>query len=460
MATSAFLLGATQSNSGKTTLAMALMAALTKKGKRVQPFKVGPDYIDPMYHKEATGRASRNLDSFMLKEDTISYLFQKNAANADAAIVEGVMGLYDGRSGFSKEGSSAHIAEILDLPVILIVNGNGMSLSVAALINGFRDFSPTTRIGGVILNQVKNDSGYQHLKEIIETTCHLPVFGYLPKDERFALNDRHLGLYCSNEIENLQEKLDILAEAVCDHCDLDALLKATAYDKPAVKPVPLPEPLSEKVKIGVARDAAFNFYYQDGLDLLEELGAEIVPFSPLTDSAVPEVHGLYFGGGYPEMNLDALSANESFMESLKQKLNDGMPCYAECGGYIYLGKSMTYEGKTRALTGYFPFDFAMTDRLQRFGYMEAKIEKGTILSPEDELTIRGHEFHYTKRVDEEALPAVYHVSKQRRTKTVTWEEGYRINNTVGGYPHFHFYANPAFAKNFLTAASKYRREGL
>ena len=460
MATSAFLLGATQSNSGKTTLAMALMAALTKKGKRVQPFKVGPDYIDPMYHKEATGRASRNLDSFMLKEDTISYLFQKNAANADAAIVEGVMGLYDGRSGFSKEGSSAHIAEILDLPVILIVNGNGMSLSVAALINGFRDFSPTTKIGGVILNQVKNDSGYQHLKEIIETTCHLPVFGYLPKDERFALNDRHLGLYCSNEIENLQEKLDILAEAVCDHCDLDALLKATTYDKPAVKPVSLPEPLEEKVKIGVARDAAFNFYYQDGLDLLEELGAEIVPFSPLTDSAVPEVHGLYFGGGYPELNLDALSANESFMASLKQKLNDGMPCYAECGGYIYLGKSMTYEGKTRALTGYFPFDFAMTDRLQRFGYMEAKIEKGTILSPEEELTIRGHEFHYTKRVDEEELPAVYRVSKQRRTKTVTWEEGYRINNTVGGYPHFHFYANPAFAKNFLTAASKYRREGL
>ena len=460
MATSAFLLGATQSNSGKTTLAMALMAALTKKGKRVQPFKVGPDYIDPMYHKEATGRPSRNLDSFMLKEDTISYLFQKNAADADVAIVEGVMGLYDGRSGFSKEGSSAHIAEILDLPVILIVNGNGMSLSVAALINGFRDFSPTTKIGGVILNQVKNDSGYQHLKEIIETTCHLPVFGYLPKDERFALNDRHLGLYCSNEIENLQEKLDILAEAVCDHCDLDALLKATAYDKPAVKSVPLPEPLTEKVKIGVARDAAFNFYYQDGLDLLEELGAEIVPFSPLTDSAVPEVHGLYFGGGYPELNLDALSANESFMESLKQKLNDGMPCYAECGGYIYLGKSMTYEGKTRALTGYFPFDFAMTDRLQRFGYMEAKIEKGTILSPEEELTIRGHEFHYTKRVDEEELPAVYHVSKQRRTKTVTWEEGYLLNNTVGGYPHFHFYANPAFAKNFLTAASKYRREGL
>lgn len=460
MATSAFLLGATQSNSGKTTLAMALMAALTKKNKRVQPFKVGPDYIDPMYHKEATGRPSRNLDSFMLNESTIAHLFQKNAFDADVAIVEGVMGLYDGRSGFSKEGSSAHIAEILDLPVILIINGNGMSLSVAALINGFRDFSPTTKIGGVILNQVKNDSGYLHLKEIIETTCHLPVFGYLPKDERFALNDRHLGLYCSSEIENLQEKLDILANAITEHCDLDALLKATAYDKLRVPAVPLPEPLAEPVRIGVAQDAAFNFYYQDGLDLLAELGAEILPFSPLADKSLPEVDGLYFGGGYPELNLDALSANESFLDNLRAKLAAGTPCYAECGGFIYLGKSMAYEGKTRSLTGYFPFEFAMTDRLQRFGYMEARIEKGNVLSGDEDLTIRGHEFHYTKRVDSVEHPAVYHVSKVRRTKTVTWEEGYVLGNTVGGYPHFHFYANPALAKNFLTAAANHRKEGI
>lgn len=421
---------------------------------------MGPDYIDPMYHKEATGRASRNLDSFMLSEETIQHLFQKNGRDADVAVVEGVMGLYDGRSGFSKEGSSAHIAEILDLPVILIVNGNGMSLSVAALINGFRDFSPTTKIGGIILNQIKNEGSFQHLKEIIETTCKLPVFGYLPKNEQFALNDRHLGLYCSNEIEDLQEKLDLLADAVSEHCDLDALLKATAYQEKPLKPLCLPEPLQEPVKIGVARDAAFNFYYQDGLDLLEDLGAELIPFSPLADKEIPAVDGLYFGGGYPELNIEALSANTSFTESLKKALSAGTPCYAECGGFIYLGKSMTYEGKTKALTGYFPFEFAMTDRLQHFGYMEAVIQKDTILSGEEELRIRGHEFHYTKRVDGLEHPAVYQVSKQRRTKTVTWEEGYVLGNTVGGYPHFHFYSNPAFARNFLTAAAHHRREGI
>ncbi len=458
MALSAFLLGATQSNSGKTTLSMALMAALRKKGRVVQPYKVGPDYIDPMYHREATGRWSRNLDSFMLPAPTIRYLFHKNCRVADVAVVEGVMGLFDGKSGFSKEGSSAHIAEILNLPVILIVNGNGMSLSAAALVNGFKDFSKTTKIGGVILNQVKTESGYRFLKEIIESQCHLPVFGYLPKDPAFALNDRHLGLYCSGEVENLREKLDLLADAVLAHIDLDGLLSACRFEIRRVAPPSVPRPLDGKVRIGVARDAAFNFYYQDSLELLGELGAEIVPFSPLKDDALPDVDGLYLGGGYPELNLDALSDNVSFRADLKKALENGMVCYAECGGFIYLGRSMTYEGHRRELTGFFPFDFAMTDRLQRFGYMEAAIRPGTPFTPEKGLSIRGHEFHYTKRVDSEEYPHVYDVTKERRTAKVTWEEGYVKNNTVGGYPHFHFYANPAAARNFLLSVKK-QKEG-
>ncbi|MEE0776573.1 MAG: cobyrinate a,c-diamide synthase [Bacillota bacterium] len=457
MAKSAFVLAATQSNSGKTTIAMGLMTAFRNMGLKVQPFKVGPDYIDPMYHTAATGRNSRNLDSFMLEEDTIRYLFEKNSADADIAIVEGVMGLYDGQGGFSLKGSSAHIAQILDLPVILVVNGNGMSLSVAALIKGFQDFSPETKIGGVILNQVKNDSGYLHLKEIIETNCKIPVLGYLPKNEAFALSDRHLGLYCSEEIVDLDKKFSLIAESLADHCDLNQIRDVMAR-APHVAPAPLlPGKIDGNVTIGYAKDSAFNFYYRDSLDLLEELGATLVEFSPMTDKALPSLDGVILGGGYPELHLEELSANRPFMEDLKVKLENGLPCFAECGGFIYLGKSMTMEGKTHELTGFFPFDFAMTDRLQHFGYMEAAIEDGTILTTEGSESIRGHEFHYTKRTDETAFPASYRVTKKRRTKEVHWEEGYHQNNVLGGYPHFNFYSNPQCAKNLLLMAQEYQR---
>lgn len=438
MVKSAFVLGATQSNSGKTTIAMALMAAFRKKGLIVQPFKVGPDYIDPMYHTEATGRSSRNLDSFMLEPDTINYLFQKNSQTADIAIVEGVMGLYDGLSGFSLVGSSAHISEILKIPVILVVNANGMSLSAAALINGFRDFSPNLKIAGVILNNIKNDSAFSHLKEIIEAVSHIPVLGYLPHNSDFALNDRHLGLYCSEEIADLQYKLDILSDAIIDHCDLEKLAAVTAYSPDVSTELALPAPLTHKVRLGVAKDKAFNFYYQDSLDLLADLGAEIVPFSPLQDKSLPEVDCLYLGGGYPELNLKELAANKSFLQDIREALESGLPCYAECGGFIYLGRTMTMLGETHKLVDFFPFDFTMTDRLQHFGYMTANIKKGTPLSLEEEIIIKGHEFHYTKRRDETPFATVYNVSKQRRDKTVNWQEGYVKQNTLGGYPHFNF----------------------
>lgn len=460
MAKTAFLLAATQSNSGKTTIAMGLMKAFCNMGLNVQPFKVGPDYIDPMYHTAATGRNSRNLDSFMLEEDTIRYLFEKNSNDADLSIVEGVMGLYDGQGGFSLKGSSAHIAQLLDLPVILVVNGNGMSLSVAALIKGFQDFSPETKIGGVILNQVKNDSGFIHLKEIIETNCKIPVYGYLPKNPQFALNDRHLGLYCSEEINDLDEKFERIAEALTEHCDLNRLREDMARVPHDASAPPLPSKIHGSVTIGYARDSAFNFYYRDSLDLLEELGATLIPFSPMKDKSLPPMDGVILGGGYPELYLEELSANKSFLRDLKEKLEQGLPCFAECGGLIYLGKTMTIHDKTHELTGFFPFDFTMTDRLQHFGYMEASIEAGTPLTTEGELSIRGHEFHYTKRIDTTDYPTSYRVTKKRRTKDVHWEEGYRKQNVLGGYPHFNFYSNPQCAKNLLLMAKAYHKERL
>lgn len=457
MVKSAFLLSAIHSGGGKTTIAMGLMRAFCKSGYVVQPFKVGPDYIDPMYHGAATGRKSRNLDSFMVAEEALAYLFAKNSEEADIAVVEGVMGLYDGADTASIKGSSAHIAQILDIPVVLVIDGNGMSLSVAALIKGFRDFSPETKIAGVILNRVRNDSGYFYLKEIIEGNCQLPVFGYLPENSKFALNSRHLGLFCSGEIGDLETKLDLVADALIAHVDLEALAKAARFTKKdAVKPI-LPAPLKSKVKIGYAYDAAFNFYYQDNLDLLVELGAKLIPFSPLTDDAPPDVDALILGGGYPELNLKELSANTAFLEKLKTLLENGLPCYAECGGLIYLGNSMTMAGSTYPLVGFFPFDFEMTDRLQRFGYMTAKIAPHTLLAGDTPETLRGHEFHFTKRVDQIDFPTVYAVTKQRKQKTLQWEEGYAQKNILGGYPHFHFYSNPSCAMRFLEKALEYQR---
>lgn len=452
MTKTAFVVAAVHSGGGKTTVTMGLMAAFRKNNHVVQPFKVGPDYIDPMYHTVATGRKSRNLDSFMVPADTLTYLFGKSGEDADIAIVEGVMGMYDGISPDSIEGSSAHIAQILEIPVVLVIDGHGMSLSVAALIKGFQDFSRETKIAGVILNRVRSESGYFYLKDIIETQCGLPVFGYLPEDPSFALSSRHLGLYCSNEINDLEIKLDLLADALISHVDLAALANAAAYQEKTVMKPSLPLPLKEKVRIGYAYDAAFNFYYQDNLDLLSELGAELIPVSPLRDKCLPALDGLILGGGYPELYLKELSANTSFRENLKQRLEEGMPCYAECGGLIYLGSFMTMNGETYPLVGFFPFDFVMTERLQHFGYMQSTIAPGTIFSGEEPLTVRGHEFHFTKRVDQTTYATVYDVSKKRKDNILRWQEGYQKNRVLGGYPHFHFYSNPACAVHFLENA--------
>ncbi len=446
----AFILAAAQSGAGKTTMAMALMAGFDGT---VQPYKVGPDYIDPMYHLAATGRPSRNLDSYMLAEETISYLFHRQIETADVGIVEGVMGLYDGVGGNSLLGSTAHIGQILDLPIVLIINPQGMSLTMAAIIQGIRDFSPQNRFAGIILNPVKSEGVYLHAKKIIEEACGLPVFGYLPTLEDAGLDSRHLGLVCSGEIDGLSEKIALLAAAAKKTIDFAAIRKAAPYHHQAVALPPIPKPVKAPVRIGIAQDQAFNFYYRDGLDLLETLGAELIPVSPLADDALPPLDGLLLGGGYPEINGAALAANRSFKTSLKAALEDGLPCFAECGGFIYLGGSLAYQGEVHEMTGFFPYDFVMTDRLQRFGYMEATFteEDGPFAAKGE--AIRGHEFHYTRML-EESDASCYQVQKPSRAGTHT--DGYRRYNTMASYPHFHFWSNPRIAKNFLELAEGYR----
>lgn len=469
MAKSAFVLAATQSGCGKTTFAIGLMAALRRQGLKVQPYKVGPDYIDTMYHRAACGRASRNLDAFMLPEPTLRYLYARSAAAADVAVVEGVMGLYDGLRPDSIEASSAHISQMLGLPVVLLVNARGMSLSLAALINGFRDFAGQKggrplRVAGVMLNNIKNAMSFQYAKNIIERECGLPVFGWLPNLPEFALSERHLGLYCSGEVADLQQKMALLASHITANCDLPALLAATECSAPEPLAAPaLPEPLAKPVRIGLAQDAAFNFYYQDSLDLLTDLGAELVPFSPLQDAQLPpDLAGLFLGGGYPELYLPELSANSSMLADIRGRLLAGLPGYAECGGFIYLGRSMTMQGRKYNLAGVFPFDFAMTNRLQHFGYMQAEICPGTPLTcgEAEPLIIRGHEFHYTqlqKAADAAAWPARYQVHKPNAPGR-SWQEGWQAQNTLGAYPHFNLWAEPRAAANFLRLAAKWQEE--
>lgn len=467
MAKSAFILAATQSGSGKTTMAMGMMAALRSRGRTVQPFKVGPDYIDPMYHTAACGRPSRNLDAYMLPENTLRYLFARASAEADVAVVEGVMGLYDGLRPDSIAGSTAHVSQLLQVPVVLLVNARGMSLSLAALVNGFRDFALAKSgqplvVAGVLLNNLKNEMSFQYAKQIIERECGLPVFGWLPPMPEAALSERHLGLLCSGEVGDLPQKLQMLAAQLEQSCDLPALLAATQMPPAAQLPEkpPLPASLPEKgyapVRIGLARDAAFNFYYQDSLELLEELGAQLVPFSPLADRLLPpDLDGLLLGGGYPELHLRELSANQSLLADLRSQLEAGLPCLAECGGFIYLGRSMEMQGESWPLADIFPFDFEMTSRLQHFGYIEAELSPDCLLGG---VRLRGHEFHYTQRKADYAgadWPAQYQVQKPDGRRK--WQEGWQVYNTLGGYPHFNLWAEPQAAASFLLKAAQYRQ---
>ncbi len=446
----AFVLAAAQSGGGKTTMAMALMAGFDGI---VQPYKVGPDYIDPMYHRAATGRHSRNLDSYMLDEETVSYLFHRQMDAADVGIVEGVMGLYDGVSDQSSVGSTAHIARILDLPIVLIFDPQGMSLTMAALIRGLRDFSPENRFAGVIFNQIKSEGMYLYAKHIVETVCDLPVFGYLPKLEGAGLDSRHLGLICSGEVENLSEKIRLLGAAAQKTIDFDAIRKAAPYRHKEARPPLLPEPLAKPVRIGLAFDDAFNFFYQDSFDLFTMLGADLVFLSPIEDDALPPLDGLILGGGYPEIYGAALAANRSFKTSLRKALEDGLPCFAECGGFIYLGKSLQYQGESHEMAGFFPYNFVMTDRLQRFGYLEAAIEEDNFLGTPGAL-IRGHEFHHTTMAKEDGSASCYRIQRPGRNETRC--DGYRLKNTIAAYPHFHFWSNPGIAKKFLEIAQAYR----
>jgi len=455
------MISATTSSTGKTTIACGLMRALKKRGMDVQPFKVGPDYIDTEYHAKSCGNKSRNLDEFMLPSEEIKYIFGKNSENKDISIVEGVMGLYDGYGASKDYCSSASISKMIECPVILVIDAKSMAASSAALVYGFKNIDPDVKIEGVIVNNVNTESHYSILKQSIEEYTGVPVLGRIPRDEKFGLSSRHLGLTPSFEVEELEEKLDYVASKLEEYLDIDKILQIAEngeniYDKERRKDIRN----ITNVKLGLAYDKAFNFYYKDNLELLEEMGVELIKFSPLYDEKLPLCDGLYIGGGFPEVFAKELAANKSLLLDIKEKSRQGMPIYAECGGLMYLGEQVDdLDGNFHQMTGIFSGVSKMQSKLQRFGYCSGKSEQDTAISKKGQI-VRGHEFHYsTFESSQENAYEMY--KKMSNGDEKIWGGGFATDNTLGTYLHTHFCGDYEIPKNLIRNMELYKtRPGL
>lgn len=445
-----FVIAGTHSGCGKTSVALGIMAALARRGLKVQPFKTGPDFIDPAHHTRAAGRICHNLDGWMLKGKTLRDIFSRYTQDADTAIVEGVMGLYDGYSALEETGSTAHLSKEIGLPVILVVDARSMARSAAALVLGYCGFDEDTAIAGVIFNRVGSENHARTLREAIGLT-NVPLLGMLPKRKKISTPSRHLGLVTPENIENLEQKYSELADWVEENIDLDVLLK----DLPDIPRSPRFDevPMIPKTYIGVAKDEAFSFYYEENLRLLRKAGAELVYFSPLNDRNLPEgLDGLYFGGGYPELRAFDLAQNTRIKRDILDFSKSGKPVYGECGGFMYLMESISTNNSLFPMCGIFPFKSCMKENFQALGYREIKILEDSPLGPV-ETTVRGHEFHYSHL---EEMPEENNTIYEVRTRNAApKQEGYLVNgNTIGSYIHLHFASCPEVASNFVAACLK------
>lgn len=446
MQTNRFVIAGTGSGVGKTTFTIGLMAALKRRGQVVQGFKCGPDYIDPTYHTAVTGRPSRNIDSFMFSEAAVRDVVARASADADVAIIEGVMGFYDGKSPLDDKGSTADISVITDSPVILVVNAASMARSVAAIVKGFQTLSDKPNIVGVIVNQLGSDSHYTIVKTAIEQECDVPVLGYLKKNAAVDVPSRHLGLVPAIERGELNGFFDTLADLIEEGIDLEKLLAVTTTTKLAKVPSVFDDNEPQRAVIAVARDAAFNFYYEENLAILRARGAKLKFFSPLANEPVPaDAQGLYLGGGFPEEYMQELAANTIANNSVKAAIARGVVTLAECGGYMYLTEAITNtKGERVPMLGLIKGEAVMQTKLAALGYREIFGREGNFLLGADE-EARGHEFHYSKYTGEQQ-PA--YATKGRFGKK---EEGYLTNTVVAGYTHFHFLSNPQLVDNWLAA---------
>ena len=445
------VIAGTHSSVGKTTWSLALMAFFRKKGLTVQPFKIGPDYIDTgFHHLVCRPRKSRNLDRFFLSETYLKDCFKKNSAGADLALVEGVMGLFDGRSPLSEESSTAEMAKLLRLPVFLVIDGAGLARSAAALVKGYQSFDPDLTLKGVLINRVGSEGHFKWLKESIEKETKVPVLGWLPNDASVSIPERHLGLRTVMEEEAIQEKLKKMAELLEGRFD-EAHFLELSQGAPRLTSTDRPLNQTVQCRIGVASDRAFSFYYEDNFDLLRAAGAELIFFSPMADAGLPEdLDGLYFGGGFPEIYARDLSANERMKSAIRKFHEDGGIIYSECGGLIYLAEFFVdREGNALSLVGLLPGTIRMTDRLQHFGYHEMECRVLTFLSPQGK-KLRSHEFHYSSwTVESRNFVEPYQI--QART------DGFYDGRLLASYQHLHFGQDPELAPGFVNALAARRR---
>lgn len=449
----------THSGVGKTTVALGLMAALRRRGLAVAPFKVGPDFIDPGHHTQVTGRVGRNLDGWMLSRAANRDLFARHAAGADVAVVEGVMGLFDGYGGGNEAGSTAQMAKWLGLPVLFVVSAAGMARSAAALVQGFERFDPALVFAGVLFNRLGSRGHLDYLREAMAAYVDTPLLGGLLRNEALTIPERHLGLMTAGEHALSEAACHRLADHIESGLDLDRLLADLPDIVPTdVEPVNCSKFCSEGVRIGVARDEAFCFYYPDNLDLLVAAGAELVPFSPLVDPGLPEgLDGLYIGGGYPELHAAKLAANDAMRRDILEASRAGMPVYAECGGFMYLCRELEDSGAgVHAMCGCFPFRTRMHGRMKSLGYREVRMTGPTLLGGKDGV-VRGHEFHYSDIVDMplwSPTATAYQVSGRSGGVST---EGYQVGRTLGSYIHLHFVSRPESAAALVSACRGYRR---
>ncbi len=446
------VIAGTSSGVGKTTATLAILTALRERGRRVQPFKVGPDFIDPSHHRAATGRPSRNLDGWMLGADLNHSIFVRAAADADLSIIEGMMGLFDGSSPVNDIGSTAELAKQLSAPVLLVVDGSAMARSAAAMVTGYAHFDAALRIAGVLFNRVGSEAHYQLLKAAVEQeTAVIPV-GYLRPDVSMAIPDRHLGLVTAMEQEDSQ-LYDRLGKAALETVDLDRIeaLAHSCGSLPDAVSQPVKKNHGRTVRVGVAEDRAFCFYYPDNLEVLEAAGAEVVKFSPLHDQVLPDVEMLYLGGGYPELHGAALAKNAAMLAAVKRFAERGGVIYAECGGLMYLAESIRdFQGRSHEMVGIFPAETVMRKQSLTLGYRTVECSRRCILG-EVGVMARGHEFHYSTLIARDPL-LQYACALSDAGGGSRGQDGLTKNNVLALYTHLHFAGQPQVGTALVDAA--------
>jgi cobyrinic acid a,c-diamide synthase len=473
------MIAAVRSGAGKTSIATGLMGALTARGYRVQGFKVGPDFIDPGYHTAVTGAASRNLDAWLLSSGGVCELFERAVAGKDIAVIEGVMGVFDGLQGGGERGSSAEMAKLLDCPVVLVIDVQAQARSAIAEYLGCRAFDPQLPLAGVILNRVQGSGHLELLRESFREAGNIPVLGAIREGSIPSLKERHLGLVPVTEQQQVKQVLPKLVEAVSAQVDLDGIVRLAASASSgcgscckgrsaagdrlsaAAKRFNIqepPPPDGERVLLAYAWDEAFHFYYRDGLDLLERLGGDLVPFSPLRDRRLPAgIGGILLGGGFPELFCRQLAENREMMRCLRRAHAEGMPIYAECGGFMYLCRQI-FDGRGDAhpMVGLVPGSCRMEKHLTGIGYVEASALSDNVLCRSGEV-LRGHEFHYSSFIpDGEPFPWAFSFRKGNR---LVRRDGYASGNLLATYLHFHFLSSPQAAARFLASCRSWLKRG-